>query len=61
MKKRVSITLVATGITREDESQAESAGIADDEPAVDEAVKMAESIVRNGNAKTSLAEMKPLF
>ncbi|MDP6455332.1 MAG: cell division protein FtsZ [SAR202 cluster bacterium] len=61
MKKRVSITLVATGISREDEKQAESARNADDEPAVDEAVKMAESIVRNGNAKTSLAEMKPLF
>ncbi|HBD84611.1 MAG TPA: hypothetical protein DC056_11440, partial [Dehalococcoidia bacterium] len=49
MKKKVRITLVATGIDGNDESVAPSFSVDGDEPAVDKTVKLAESIVRNGH------------
>ena len=61
MKKRVSITLVATGIEAQDHSEAQPLGVIEDGPAVDDAVKLAEGIARNGHTKSSLAAMKPLF
>jgi cell division protein FtsZ len=61
MRKRVSITLVATGIQGEGSISGEPIEDNEDEQAVNGAVRLAESIVRNGNAKSSLAEMKPLF
>jgi len=61
MKKKVRITLVATGIDGNDESVAPSFSVDGDEPAVDKTVKLAESIVRNGHPKAPLTEMKPLF
>ncbi|MCH7800756.1 MAG: hypothetical protein IIC24_04335 [Chloroflexi bacterium] len=61
MKRRVSITLVATGIEGHDHGKSEPAGEIEDGLAMDEAVKLAENIVLNGRAKSSLATMEPLF
>ena len=61
MKRRVNITLVATGIEGHDHGKSEPAGEIEDGLAMDEAVKLAENIVLNGRAKSSLATMEPLF
>ena len=61
MKKKVTITLVATGIDGNDQSIAPSFSVDGDEAAMDKTVKLAESIVRNGHPKAALTEMKPLF
>ena len=61
MKKKVKITLVATGIDGNDESIAPSFSVDGVEAAVAKTVKLAEKIVRNGHAKGPLAEIKPLF
>jgi cell division protein FtsZ len=61
MKKRVNITLVATGVDGQTDGKSESAVETENGSVVDDAVEVAERIVRNGHTKASLASMKPLF